>query len=328
MDLTYRFATDQDIPEVARLWSEETDWGIVTPGLPWFRNFLEPPYGKVRWLLAIDASTAAVVGTVGFIPWPVRLPGSPTELIRGVRPTALVLSKAVRGTLSRAQLQNNPLVQAFLAALQQLNGEGFQLLYGLPDPRWLSILRRIPRMNCRRFGLSSMPLPVAGLPRMPFGFTTTELVRWDRRVDQLWTCFSERLPLACSERNAAALRWKVGGGDYSVQGIYAGAELVGLVASREKGDRQWLICDLLTRDDGDSLRATLAAVCNLAQCKASAEGTRAPRKVSILRLPYLDPILQEFGFVQDNYTFTHITFVLDPKLIGLGQHDWYLSANE
>ena len=90
-------------------------------------------------------------------------------------------------------------------------------------------------------------------------------------------------------RNSKTLPWKLGDADYDVLVIERGGELVGLSASRRKGE-QWLICDVLARDLGDSLRATLAATVNLANVRAPAfnlAGKPVP-KVTVLATPSID----------------------------------------
>ena len=110
-----------------------------------------------------------------------------------------------------------------------------------------------------------------------------------------------------------------------------GGELVGLSASRRKGE-QWLICDVLATDLRDSLRATLAATANLANAKApvfKAAGKPVP-KVTVLTTPAMEPIVRDLDFVRDAYDFPLVVHVLDSSLSkeDLNPSQWYFSAND
>src|SRR6185312_5655053 len=127
--------------------------------------------------------------------------------------------------------------------------------------RW-AMLFKMFKVKYSSFPLWSLPLPLAGgLLPLGEGFTASPLASWDD-VDQLWEA-ARKLHSCMAVRDANMLRWKLAQATFTVTAIKQAGELVGLVASREKGDRQWLICDLLAADEGTSLRATLAAAVNV-----------------------------------------------------------------
>ena len=107
-------------------------------------------------------------------------------------------------------------------------------------------------------------------------------------------------------------------------------ELVGLVCSRQKGERQWLICDMLAADD-DACRATLMAVSNLAHARSIEAEPQAPIvKVGILATPAMQPLLAGLGFSRDKYTFHLVIRTFDDSIAkeDVDPGRWYLSAND
>jgi hypothetical protein len=132
-------------------------------------------------------------------------------------------------------------------------------------------------------------------------------------------------------RDSRTLPWKIGSGDYEVLGIEQSKELVGLVASRAKGDRQWLVCDLLSLDTADCLLAILAAVSNLAHSRALEAPTDRPiTKISMLMTTPMEQASHDLGFRRDNYDFPLVVHVLDPTIdqSRVAPSHWYLSAND
>jgi hypothetical protein len=107
-------------------------------------------------------------------------------------------------------------------------------------------------------------------------------------------------------------------------------ELIGLLASRAKGDRQWLLCDLLAQDDGDALRACLAAGCNLANARSDGDASSSVRKVAVLLTPPMADVARDLGFQRDEYNFPLVVHPLDPEIRGetVDPSRWYISAND
>ena len=123
----------------------------------------------------------------------------------------------------------------------------------------------------------------------------------------------------------------MGGSCYTVLGVERGGELVGLVASRQKGEHQWLICDLLAASAGDPLRATLAAAVNVAHSRALEPAAAEPvRKAALLVTPTLEPAARDLGFAREDYDFPLVVHALDPRLPPeeVAPEHWYVSAND
>ncbi len=118
--------------------------------------------------------------------------------------------------------------------------------------------------------------------------------------------------------------------EYEVLGVERSGELVGVVASKQKGDRQWLICDLMAADP-EAQRATLKAVCNLAHLRSTEASAAAPiHKAAVLAAPPLLPVVQELGFRRDKYDFHLFVKLFDNSMSPADVHPslWYVSAND
>ncbi|HEV7903616.1 MAG TPA: hypothetical protein VGO96_07235, partial [Pyrinomonadaceae bacterium] len=99
-----------------------------------------------------------------------------------------------------------------------------------------------------------------------------------------------------------------------------------------KGDRQWLVCDVLAADAGESMSATLSAACNVAHGKsvAAAESDEVIHKVAILTTPVIEPIVRDLGFARDDYDFPLAVHILDESIAPekVAPSRWYVSAND
>jgi hypothetical protein len=106
-------------------------------------------------------------------------------------------------------------------------------------------------------------------------------------------------------------------------------ELVSVSCARQKGEGQWLLCDIVWADD-EALRATLMAACNFAQAK-TARGEAGPvYKAGILAVPAMQPALSSLGFAPDKYTFNLVVQILDDSIAraDVEPSRWYISAND
>jgi hypothetical protein len=214
--------------------------------------------------------------------------------------------------------------------VEALRERGDGLIYMMPDPNWAPLFRLFPAMLCDKFPLWSRPLPLeAPFPLGP-GYTAGPVVPSGERVDRLWRN-AARLYRCSVVRDSRSLPWKIGSGDYEVLGVDRDGKLVGLVASRHKGDRQWLICDLLAADAGGALQATLAAACNLGQERSLTKGPGEPiTKIAVLATPAFMPILRDLHFTRDAYDFYFVVQALDSSLSKkeISPAEWYLSPND
>lgn len=326
MRVEYHFYQDADAPELERLWAEQTDWGQATLQ-QLNRWFARAPFGKPKIVVAVDGGSGAVVGQFRFMPTLVQVDGVE---VSAVRPFGTIVSPELRAGVTSANPFRQPAVAMYQLAVKELRAQGVGLIHMTPDPRWVRLFRMFPFLQCGSFPLWSRPLPLDGATSMPAGYAAAPLAAWDSRVDELWRAAS-RLHGCSLVRNARTLEWKVGTGEYVVTAVERGGELVGLVASRRKGDRQWLVCDLLAADGGEALRATLAAACEVAHAEAAAAPPeRTLNKVALLATPVLAVAARELGFSPDDYTFPAVVHALDASIArdDVAPARWYVSAND
>lgn len=328
MSLTFRMQTDADEPELIRFWSEHSGWDAVSAAA-WAHRLIHPPLGRAAIVVATDPKSGEIRGQFAFIPSLVSVGG---REVSALRPFAPILHKEQRKSVLGLVVNplSHPIIAMYRYGVEQLRARGDGLVYMVPDPNWVRLLRFFPMFRAASFPLWSRPLPLPEPIPLGDGLTAGPCAPRGEQVDALWQK-SSRLHACSVLRDSRALPWKVGSGDYEVLGVRRGGELVGLVASRHKGDRQWLICDLLAADSGPSLRATLAAACNLGSERAAAASPDRPiSKAAVLTTPLLDPVVREFGFQRDRYDFHLVVQVLDPSLpaADVDPARWYVSAND
>jgi hypothetical protein len=327
MGFKLEFHEVADLPGLERLWREATDWGEQTLQ-SLHRWFMEGPFGKPRIVIASDEWTGEIVGQFRFMPSRVVVDG---REVRAHRPFGTIITKAMREAVESNNPFDQPAVAMYARAVTELQARGEQLIYMVPDPRWVRLFKMFPFLQTGSFPLWSLLTPFERPLALGEGFTAGPLDSWDDgRVDGLWGR-SRRLHGCQVARDAATLRWKLANANYTVTAVGHRGELVGIVASRAKGDRQWLVCDLLAADAGDSLRATLAAVANVAHAESLARGgEREIRKVSLLTTPVMEPVARGLGFVRDEYDFPLVVHVLDDSLRAedVNPARWYVSAND
>jgi hypothetical protein len=323
--LAYRLVQEEDFPGVRRLWKEEAGWGTFAEEM-WQRYVVEAPWGGISGTVATDTNTGRIVGQFAFIPSLVSVNG---REVRAFRPGAPIVARALR--FRSPNPFSHPVVAMYKFAVKALRARGDGLIYMVPDSRWARLFKMFPFLQTGSFPLWRLTLPTAAPLALGRGFTSAPLASWDDgRVDELWSA-ARRLHGCMMVRDAKVLRWKLANATYEVTAVERGRALVGLVASRAKGDRQWLICDLLAADDGDSLRATLAAAANVAHAEALARtGAQEIRKVAVLATPLMESVVRHLGFARDAYDFPLVVHVLDDSLQAenFNPSRWYVSAND
>ena len=331
MSLDLKFHDVADLPGLERLWQDETDWGEQSAELQ--RWFMEAPFGKPSVVVATDGQTGKAVGQFRFMPMRISVNGRD---VNAVRPFGTIVTKDAHEAADARGVLDNPIARMYLRGADEFRARGAGLMYIVPDERWVGLFKRwalalkMFKIKYASFPLWSLPLPLTTeLLPLGDGFTASPLTNWDE-VDQLWET-SRKLHRCMAVRDAGALRWKLAQAIFTVTAIKRGGEFVGLVASREKGDRQWLICDLLAADDGASLRATLAAAVNAGHEESVARvGANDLRKVAVLATSVMEPAVRSLGFVRDDYDFPLVVHVLDKSLraADVRPERWYVSAND
>ncbi|HXQ72079.1 MAG TPA: hypothetical protein VN844_16405 [Pyrinomonadaceae bacterium] len=331
MGLTLEFHEVADLPSLDRLWAEETDWGEQSSELR--RWFMEAPFGKPSVVIASDDTTGKAVGQFRFMPARVSVNG---REVSAVRPFGTIVTKDAHEAAAARGPLDNPIWAMYFRGVDEFRARGIELIYIVPDERWVGFLKRgsvilaMAGMKYGSFPLWSLQLPLTDGPMsLGEGFTASSLVNWDE-VDQLWEA-SRKLHGCMVVRDANMLRWKLAQATFTITAIKCDGKLVGLVASREKGDRQWLICDLLAADDGPALRATLAAAVNAGHEEAIARvGANELRKAGVLATSVMEPAVRSLGFERDEYDFPLVVQVLDKSLQAddVKLERWYVSAND
>src|ERR671933_123844 len=323
-NLTYRLYQEEDLPALARIWEEETKWGEMTPQ-KWRQQFVDTPFGEASIALATDTDTGQIVGQLIFFPCLVCVNGRD---ILAFRPFALIVTKAARGLLS----ETHPSAGMYDYGAKVVQARGGGLIYMLPDRNWVRTLNIGPTVQYASFPLWSLSMPLTEPLPLDDGYTMKPLEAWDEQVENLWHKAS-RLYGCQFVRNCRTLQWKIGSSDYTVTVVERHGEMVGLVASQQKGDgdRQWLVCDLLAADGEDSLRNTLIAVTNVAHSQAIIPDREKPiKKVAVLVTPIMEPVVRRLGFVRDAYDFPLVVHILDPTIPmdEVAPTHWYISAND
>lgn len=327
MKLEYRMRREGDREPLIRLWSEHSGWGDADDPF-WSYLFEDAPEGPAEIVVAEDRSTGGIVGQLAFLPVRVAVGG---RRVRAMRPIAPIVAPGARSSLRLPNPFKHPIVAMYRHGARVVRDQGCPMLYALPDPRWRRMLEAFPFFQVGQFPLLSRPLSSGDVPGVPGETTTRSFDGWGSEVDDLWREWARRWE--CSVvRDSGYLEWKVGQGDYYITTVERDGGLVGLVASRQKGDRQWLICDLLAADEGDATRSTLRAACSLAHREAAARGAgEMPiEKVAILAPERLRPLLAELGFEPEAYRFSFLVQplggVLDADAVA--PERWYVTAND
>lgn len=323
MEIRYRPHRPDDFPQIRRIWQEASGWGAMTEAF-WRRHVVDAPDGGPFICLATDADDV-VLGGIAFQRRRFWLDGQP---VRAARPLAPIVSDALRKRVFSINPVDHPVVQMTRFTERFLREEGFALSYMLPDPHWRLLFRMMPRIVSSTFPLWSRPLPLPAPLPLPGGHTAEPFDDFGAPLDALWDRAKGRI--ACGRmRDSAGMRAHAGPDEYDLVGVRRDGEWVGLVAARQKGDRQWLVCDLLAVDDA-AQHAALAAAVNRADALARSGEAGPLGKVALLVAPMLADTVSALGFARDRYDFTLVVRVLDDRIAraSVDASRWYLSANE
>lgn len=324
MAIRYRLHTPDDQDALVRFWSEHGGWDALDAET-WTTRLMEPPVGGARIVIGEDDG-GGIVAQFAFIPSLVWMDGAE---VPALRPFAPIVAPGARDGVNLNPLAH-PVVAMFNFARGAFRDLGDGVLYMIPDPRWRRLFRPFPQFKTAPFPLLSRPLPLTDGPlRLRDGYTAGPLDGWGPRVDALWEA-ARRLGGVQVVRDSRTLPWKVGQGDYVLTAVERGNDLVGLVASRQKGDRQWLVCDFLSADP-EAVRPTLAAAINEGHAAASAAPPDKPiNKVSVLGSALLEPAARAFGLERETYTFYLVVERLDTSLPweSAAPERWTVSPND
>lgn len=323
MSLSFRLHRDEDLPELQALWLENTNWGGLTPEL-WRKHIIDAPLGGASILVATDSKTGKIVGEFAFMPSRVRVRG---REVSAFRPAAPIVARGYR--FFSVNPLDHPAIAMYLNAVEALRNRGEGLVYMVPDPRWTRLIQMFPNLIVGSFPLFSQPLPLASPMAIDSGFDVGPVELTDSRVDELWER-SAALHGTSIVRDTRSLPWKIGKGEDHVLGLERGGELVGIVACRHKGDRQWLVTDLLFADAEAALRNLLIAAANLGHEHALATTGNPIAKVAVLATSAMEATVRSLGFARDRYDFPLVVQVLDPTIDkrDVATDHWFVSAND
>ncbi len=331
MRISYRMATSEDVSAMAQFWSENSGWDIIDSA-EWDRRFTNTPFGDAAVALAIDPATNKLIGQFVFIPVTIIVNG---KEVKAYRPYAPILQESLQtkfGITSWVTGQH-PIMKMYNKVADDLAKNGTTLIYIIPDPRWARVLQVLPYMMTHKFPLWNHSLPLAERFELPNGITVEKIKPYDPEIDILWQKASHVYSSAIV-RDSKTLAWKTSHGDFKGYAIYMDTEMIGFFATVYKAkDHQWLICDLLTKDNDKSLPITLKAACNVIQ----EENALLPvaddhsRKIAILGTPAIEEVVRKIDFVKNAYHFTLAVHLLNKNNVDkkdITPVNWYVSAND
>jgi hypothetical protein len=319
MPLKFRLHTSDDLEGMRQMWIENTDWGAPEQ---LFNDFiLNACLDGACVLLALDEAGNELVGQFAFLPYLVKVHD---RIFKAYRPIAPIVSKSYR--YFKGNPFEHPAIRMYNEGVNLLRARGDGLIFMAPSPSWLRLLKMFPQLRTGSFPLFSRSLDPSGLPALPLGTSYGPLSLSDSRIDLLWQRHRDH-HACCIVRDSLMMTWKIGKGDHQIYGVERSGELVGLLACKRKGFRQWLVDDLMFADCEDSLRSVAIAAVQTGQI-ASAEGELD--KVGILTTVAMRPVLDSLGFSKDNYDFP---FVVQPLAADISIRDidpihWFVTAND
>ncbi|WP_276502517.1 hypothetical protein [Terrimonas pollutisoli] len=327
MAFTYRMSTIEDIDQLVEFWNINSGWDTIDRN-EWERRFRYTPLGEPAISLAIDEQTNKLAGQFIFIPSKVVVSG---KYYKAFRPFAPVLNKELQ-KFNFLNLLQHPIFQLYNQAVSFFREEGIALIHMVPDPRWSRAFQFVPFFQTQSFPLWSKPLAENVTTDLPQEISIQKIEPSDARIDALWTQASQ--VYSCQlVRSTDILPWKISHGDYHLTGVFYDSELTGLFTTLRKAkERQWLICDIVTKDGRDGLRNSLQAACFSINKEHSALPFHEQQnnKIALLSTPLIEPVIKEMGFRKDNYQFTLVVHLLSEQLSkhDVNPRDWYVSAND
>ena len=323
---TIRAAERADLQGIGSLWDRlAPNWGFSSQLIEWAgRNPAGPPL-----IVLAELTDGTIAGHLAFRPGVLRVGNRETLTARA---GAVIVSPTLRTWLDGDGRPANPVFGMYSFGCDLLRARGFGSVYMLPDARWVRLLQMMPNLVRGSFPLHSLKLPLERPFDLGSDIRVSVLTNWDARIDRLFEATAGRFG-SIVRRDSETLSWLVGSatGTFDVLGIERDGELIGVVASQERGDFQWLIADMLTVDGQESLALTLKAVANHAHGKVGDSSTRKPiRKVALLQLPGFADVTASLGFARDQYDFPMVVTRLDSSIAteDIIPERWYVSATE
>jgi hypothetical protein len=331
MKISYRMASPDDIDALVEFWSKNSGWDVIDRE-EWGKRFTDTPFGEAIVSIATDVLTKKIIGQFIFIPVKIAVNGKEVE---AYRPFAPVLEHSLQSTFGIASLLTgqHPILRLYTKVADELTKKGIALIYMIPDPRWSRIFKAFPYLMSHKFPLWSYPLPMHEYFALPSEVSVDRIEPSDPGIDLLWNRASTVYP-AAMVRNCRMMTWKTIQGDYRIFAVRNTLEMTGIFTIIYKpSDHQWLICDLVTRNNEESLSLTLAAACNMIQSEdnKTLRDHNHPGKIALLVTPVIEQIVKKMGFMQEDYHFTLVVHLLNKDGIDTNHllpQNWYASAND
>jgi hypothetical protein len=245
--------TEADIPHVCRLWSDHTEWGKIDEET-WRARLVTTPYGDSPVVVAEDDETGLIVGHLAASRTLVQVDD---VILPAARPGAAILKPEYRRLVHSPDPNDQPVIAMYNFAVGARRDAGIAFMYMLPNPAWRRLIRMLPAMRCESFPLWSRPLPLGEPIPLEAGYTAGMLPADTTQIDDLWAS-SRRVHDCQSVKDSTSLIWRLTRDDSHLLTVEYGGVLVGLVTSQPRGDRQWLIGDLVVRDLTDALAVELS----------------------------------------------------------------------
>ncbi|MFC0774385.1 hypothetical protein [Terrimonas alba] len=331
MRITYRMANNDDVEAMANFWSENSGWDIID-SLEWRRRFTNTPFGDATVAVAFDDDEKKLIGQFVFIPIMLSVRG---KEVKAYRPFAPILHESLQTKFGIASLLTgqHPMLKMYKKVSDELSRQNVSLIYIVPDPRWSRVLQAFPFIMTHKFPLWTLALPLSNLFSLPADITIKKVDTSDPGIDKLWSHATQAYS-STIVRNSKTLSWKTSHGDFKIYAVYKQDEMIGLLTVVYKAkDLQWLICDMITKDNDDSLRMTLTAACNKIQLEndAAENSNGHIKKIAILATPPIEKVVSQLGFVKNAYHFTLAIHPLEKNNIDkkeIAPANWYISAND
>jgi hypothetical protein len=310
---------------LAPLWARSTDWGELTPER--LNHFAVNAPGGSASVVTAAAESGDLVGATFFVPLRVMVRG---REVRAHRPTAFLLDPSVRLGMVSADPTRHPIMAMYFFAVDQFRARGDSMLVTIPNPRWARILKAIPGMRTAIFPLMSLSVPLTEPFPENGDFSFRPLENFDSRIDLLGAAVAAQYNCTIL-RDARSIEWKAKRGVVDVTAVEKNGALVGVVVSRKKGDRQWLICEILAAGAEDVLMMSVIAATQAGHLRAITEtSSKSIEKVAILATPRMMPVLDRLGFVRDAWDFPLAVHPLDSSLSGedIAPGGWYVTGDD
>lgn len=332
MNIVYRNFTADDIDQIIKFWNENSGWETTLDRDEFNRRFCSSFAGDPIIMIAIDNDTPEIVGLFCFIPLFVTVNNKEGKCYR---PFGAVFRESFRAKFGLGSFLagSHPLQKLYKKGTELAMDQNAIITYMIPDPRWGKILKTMP------FELCQLPLWSHKLPLdekdldFPIDIRNIDLTSGD--IDNLWIQSSKE-GLCTLTRNAKFYQWKIALSHdrYKLRGVYDDDRLIGLFTFHFKpSEHQWIIGDILTLDNDESLTLTLLAACSTIQKEYLQIEVKPDKtyKAAILATPLIEGMVKKIGFYKDNYNFTLAVHLLDKKRISkstVAPENWYVSAND